>query len=100
MNDAPWTISTATVISVLAAALAGIAVFFAKRYLDKVEKLDAEAVRKRELKELEERIEQGRRDMHLENQRKLDSIQTSITGTNQRLDQVMLEVMSRPGGGR
>ena len=74
--------------------------FFAKRYLDKVEKLDAEAVRKRELKELEERIEQGRRDMHLENQRKLDSIQTSITGTNSRLDQVMLEVMSRPGGGR
>jgi hypothetical protein len=99
MND-PWTISTATVISLLATALAGVAMFFAKRYLDKVEALDAEAVRKRELKELEERIEQGRRDMHMENQRKLDSIQTSITGTNQRLDQVMLEVMSRPGGGR
>jgi hypothetical protein len=99
MND-PWTISTSTVISGLAAVLAAIAVFFAKRYLDKLEALDAEAVRKRELKELEERIEQGRRDMHLENQRKLDSIQTSITGTNQRLDQVMLEVMSRPGGGR
>lgn len=100
MNDTPWTIATSTVISGLAAALAGIAVFFAKRYLDKVERLDAEAVRKRELKELEERIEQGRRDMHLENQRKLDSIQSSITGTNARLDQVMLEVMSRPGGGR
>jgi hypothetical protein len=99
MND-PWTISTATVISCLATALAAIAMFFAKRYLDKVEKLDAEAVRKRELKELEERIEQGRRDMHMENQRKLDSIQSSITGTNSRLDQVMLEVMSRPGGGR
>jgi len=99
MND-PWTISTATVISFLAAGLAGIAVFFAKRYLDKVERLDAEAVRKRELKELEERIEQGQRDMHMENQRKLDSLQSSITGTNSRLDQVMLEVMSRPGGGR
>jgi hypothetical protein len=100
MSDAPWTIATSTVISCLAAALAGIAMFFAKRYLDKVEKLDAEAVRKREIKELEERLEQVRREQHTENQRKLDSIQTSITGTNARLDQVMLEVMSRPGGGR
>jgi len=100
MNDVPWTISTATVISGLAAALAGIAVFFAKRYLDKVERLDAEAVRKRELKELEERLERVRQDMHTENLRKLDSIHTIITGTNSRLDQVMLEIMSRPGGGR
>lgn len=100
MNDAPWTIATSTIISVLAASLAGIAVFFAKRYLDKVERLDAEAVRKREIKELEERLEQVRREQHVENQRKLDSIQMSITGTNARLDQVMLEVMSRPGGGR
>lgn len=99
MNE-PWTISTATVISLLATALAGLAVFFAKRILDKVEQLDAEAVRKRELKELEESIEDGRREMHQENQRKLDSIQQSVTGTNKRLDDVMMEIMSRPGGGR
>lgn len=93
-------ISAGTIISILASALCGVCVFFVRKYMEKLEKLDAEAVRKRELKELEERIEEGRREMHRENQRKLDSIQTSVTGTNQRLDQVMLEVMSRPGGGR
>ena len=92
--------SAGTVVSVLASLLCGVCVFFVKKYLDKVERLDAEAVRKRELKELEERIEQGRRDMHSENQRKLDSIQLSVSGTNKRLDDVMMEILSRPGGGR
>lgn len=92
--------SAGTVVSVLASLLCGVCVFFVKKYLDKVERLDAEAVRKRELKELEERIEQGRRDMHSENQRKLDSIQQSVSGTNKRLDDVMMEILSRPGGGR
>lgn len=92
--------SAGTVVSVLATLLCGVCVFFVKKYLDKVERLDAEAVRKRELKELEERIEQGRRDMHSENQRKLDSIQQSVSGTNKRMDELMMEVLSRPGGGR
>lgn len=100
MNEPAWTISTATVISLLASALAGVCVFVVKKLFDKVEQLDAEAVRKRELKELEERIEDGRQEMHRENQRKLDSIQQSVTGTNNRLDSVMMEIMSRPGGGR
>lgn len=99
MNDA-WTISTANVISLLATGLVGICMYVVKKLFDKVELLDAEAVRKRELKELEERIEDGRREMHLENQRKLDSIQSSVTGTNKRLDDVMMEILSRPGGGR
>lgn len=74
--------------------------YVVKKLFDKVELLDAEAVRKRELKELEERIEDGRREMHLENQRKLDLIQNSVSGTNKRLDDVMMEILSRPGGGR
>lgn len=86
MND-PWMVSTATVISLLATALAGIAVFFAKRFVDKLERLDAEAVRKRELKELEERIAEdqkkqaeSQRDMHEQNRAFLSEIKEDIRG--------------------
>lgn len=94
MND-PWTISTATVISLLATALAGICVFFVKRVLDKVELLDAEAVRKRELKELEERLSEDQRVMHGENRTTMGEIKTDIGRLTARID-----AMFNRGGGR
>lgn len=85
MNE-PWTISTATVISLLATALAGICVFVVKRTLDKVEQLDAEAVRKRELKELEERLSQDQKEMHEQNRATLGSIRDDIGRMTARID--------------
>jgi len=93
----PWTISASTVISLLATALAGIAVFFVKRYSDKLEQLDAEAVRKRELKELEERLSenqheledrltQSQREMHTQNSGMLSEIRADIGRMTARID--------------
>lgn len=88
-------ISAATVISLLATALAGISVFFVKRYIDKLEKLDAEAVRKRELKELEERLSQDQRGMHVENRATMSEIKTDIGRLTARID-AMFNRGSRP----
>ena len=85
MND-PWTISASTIISLLATALAGISVFIVKRSIDKLEKLDAEAVRKRELKELEERLTLDQREMHGENRTTMSEIKTDIGRLTARID--------------
>lgn len=77
MND-PWTISASTIISLLATALAGISVFIVKRSIDKLEKLDAEAVRKRELKELEERLTLDQREMHGENRTTMKELEERL----------------------
>lgn len=79
-------VSAGTIISVLASALCGVCVFFVKKYLDKVEKLDAEAVRKRELKELEERLAQDQREMHEQNRSTLSEIRTDIGRMTSRID--------------
>lgn len=79
-------VSAGTVISVLATALCGVCVFFVKKYLDKVERLDAEAVRKRELKELEERLAQDQREMHEQNRSTLGEIKSDIGRMTARID--------------
>lgn len=79
-------VSAGTVISVLASALCGVCVFFVKKYLDKVERLDAEAVRKRELKELEERLAQDQREMFEQNRSTLGEIKTDIGRMTARID--------------
>jgi hypothetical protein len=94
MNAEPWTISTATVISVLAAALASVCVYLVKRVLDKVEQLDAEAVRKRELKELEERLSLDQQEMHEQNRTMMGDIRSDIRELRTRLDSTFR------GGGR
>lgn len=73
-------VSAGTIISILASTLCGVCVFFVKKYLDKVEKLDAEAVRKRELKELEDRLENNQREMHQQNSTTLSEIRSDIRG--------------------
>lgn len=97
-NEPQWTVSAGTVISFLASAIAGISVFFTKRYIDKVDQLEAEAVRKRELKELEEKLTNDRREMHAENLRKLTSIETGLAQANQRMDSILFELNGRAGG--
>lgn len=79
-------VSAGTVISVLATALCGVCVFFVKRTLDKVEQLDAEAVRKRELKELEERLAQDQREMHEQNRSTMADIRNDIRELRTRID--------------
>lgn len=79
-------VSAGTVISILASALCGVCVFFVKKYLDKVERLDAEAVRKREIKELEERLAQDQREMHEQNRSTLTEIKTDIGRLTGRID--------------
>lgn len=79
-------VSAGTVISVLATALCGVCVFLVKRTLDKVEQLDAEAVRKRELKELEERLAQDQREMHEQNRSTMADIRNDIRELRTRID--------------
>lgn len=79
-------VSAGTVISILASALCGVCVFFVKKYLDKVERLDAEAVRKREIKELEERLAQDQREMHGENRATMSEIKNDIGRLTARID--------------
>jgi hypothetical protein len=85
MNDA-WTVSTATVVSLLATGLVGICMFVVKKLFDKVEMLDAEAVRKRDLKELEERLEQNQREMHEQNRTTMGDIRGDIRELRNRVD--------------
>ncbi len=85
MND-PWTISTAAVIAGLAAALAGVCVFLLKKSLEKIEQLDTQCVRKRELKELEERLEKNQREMHGENRATMGEIRSDIRELRNRVD--------------
>jgi hypothetical protein len=85
MNDA-WTVSTATVVSLLATGLVGICMFVVKKLFDKVEMLDAEAVRKRDLKELEERLEQNQREMHEQNRITMGDIRGDIRELRNRVD--------------
>ena len=79
-------ISAGTIISILASALCGVCVFFVKKYLDKVERLDAEAVRKREIKELEERLAQDQREMHGENRATMGEIKNDLGRLTARID--------------
>ena len=95
MNEPAWTISTATVISLLAAALGAVCLFIVKKLFEKVEQLDAEAVRKRELKELEERLSQDQRKMHEQNSGTLGDIRNDIRDLRTRVDGAF-----NRGGGR
>lgn len=101
MNE-PWTLSAGTLISLLASALAGVCVYFLKRNLDKIEQLDAECVRKRELKELEERLlqdqerlSQDQREMHEQNKGTMGDIRNDIRELRTRVDGAF-----NRGGGR
>jgi Tfp pilus assembly protein PilO len=94
MNAEPWTISASMVISLLASALASICVYFVKRVLEKVEQLDAEAVRKRELKELEERLSLDQQEMHEQNRTLMGDIRSDIRELRARIDSTFR------GGGR
>lgn len=88
-----WTLDAGTVISLLATALAGISVFFVKRYVDKVERLEADAVRRDE-------IDQLREDMnarHAENTKKLDDIMDATSGTHRRIDDLYRDLMREKG---
>lgn len=94
-----WTLSPSDVITGLSVLSVGLLTYFGKKYVDKLEALDAEAVRKHDLKELEERMEASREWMHEQNQKSLGEINTTVTNTGARIDQLLRD-MSNRGGGR
>jgi hypothetical protein len=71
-----WTPSD--IITGLLALCVGLLTFFGKRYVDKLDALDAAAVRKHDLKELEERMTESRSDMHLQNQSQMREINDNV----------------------
>jgi hypothetical protein len=95
MNAEPWTISASMVISLLSAGFAGVCLFVLNYYREKLEKLDAEAVRKRELKELEERLSTDQREMHDQNIRASNDLKGDVNRLVNRID-----AMFNRGGGR
>lgn len=95
MNAEPWTISASMVISLLGTALAAVCVFILKRSLERLDKLDAEAVRKRELKELEERLTQDQQAMHEQSRSTMADIRNDIRELRTRIDGAFTR-----GGGR
>lgn len=96
MNGPSWIPEASTVIALLATALAGLSLYYVRTHvLDKLEKLDAEAVRKRELKELEERLTQDQQEMHAQNRELLSDIRSDIREMGKRIDNAF-----NRGGGR
>lgn len=95
-----WNISPGDVITGLLALCVGLLTFFGKRYMDKVDALDAVAVRKHDLKELEERMESTRRWMHEQNQNALKEINQNVKDGAARVDDLVRDLMHRNGGGR
>lgn len=84
MNE--WHLTASEVISGLTAALVGVVVFYGRRHIAKLEELDAQAVRKRDLKELEERIEKMQESHHEENAGRLGRIENALDRTVERID--------------
>lgn len=81
-----WNLTASDVITGLLALCVGLLTFFGKRYVDKLDSLDAEAVRKHELKELEERLGQDQREMHEQNRSTLADIRNDIRELRTRVD--------------
>lgn len=97
MNDPAWHLTASDVISGLTALLVAIIVFYGRKHIAKLEELDAQAVRKHDLKELEERMEESRRDMHSQNQSSLREINDNVKDTRRGLDTLVRDLMNRGG---
>lgn len=89
MNDPAWHLTASEVISGLTAILVGIVVFYGRKHIAKLEELDAQAVRKRDLKEFEDRFEKKIDDRHEDNAGRLDRIEGGIDRLSDRIDNLL-----------
>ncbi len=96
MNE--WTLTPSGVITALLAVSVGLLAFFGRKYVEKLDALDAQAVRKHDLKEFEERMEESRRWMHEQNQHSLREINDSVKDTRKDLNTLTRDIMNRGGG--
>ena len=74
---------------VLLAMVTGLITWLGKRYVDRLESLDREAVRHHDLKELEERLSEDRERMHAENQRRFSEVREDIGRVNNSIERVL-----------
>ena len=93
-------IPVSDILSGVVLLLVGILAWIGKKYADKVDEHEADMVRKRDLKELEDRIERSRQGMHAENQRLMQDINSNISRTGSRIDDLFRDLMRRTGGDR
>lgn len=75
----------------LVAVLVAAGIWFVKREVARIDKALAGAVRRDELKQL--RQDMDRR--HEENSGRLERIETGVTGTHQRIDQLYCDLMDK-----
>lgn len=75
-------------------ALVGLLMWLGKGYTRRLEALEREAVRRKDLKELRDDL----RLEHRENTEKLESIETAVTGTHRRIDQLYIDLMNQKRG--
>ncbi|HEY6927443.1 MAG TPA: hypothetical protein VI653_28470 [Steroidobacteraceae bacterium] len=75
-------------------ALGALLMWLGKGYTRRLEALEREAVRKKDLKELREDL----RSEHKQNTEKLDSIESAVTGTHRRIDDLYRDLMKQKLG--
>jgi hypothetical protein len=75
-------------------ALVGLLMWLGRGYTRRLEALEREAVRKMDLKELRDDL----RREHAENSEKLESIETAVTGTHRRIDDLYRDLMKEKRG--
>lgn len=84
-------------ITALLTGFVGLLTYFGKKYVDKLDALDAAAVRKHDLKELEERMSETRSDMHLQNQTQMKEINENVKEMGKRFDNLVRDLLNRGG---
>lgn len=75
----------------IVAALVGLGIWFVKREVRRIDKALEGAVRRDELKQLREDMDRR----HEENSGRLGRIETGVTGTHQRIDQLYCDLMDK-----
>lgn len=75
-------------------ALVGLLMWLGRGYIRRLELLEREAVKRKDLKELREDL----RLEHKENSEKLESIEKAVTGTNRRIDELYRDLMKAKSG--
>lgn len=92
-----WTLTPSDVITGLLGVCVALLTFFGKKYVDKLDMLDAEAVRKHDLKEIEERMEVRGDWMHEQNQKSLGDLNANVSNMGARIDQLLRDMSNRGG---
>lgn len=95
MNEAITLTAVVSWASVLIVATMG---WFLKRHFERFDELEKEAVRKRDLKELLESMEDKVDQKHATNIDAIQNLTESVNGTNKRIDEMFSKLLYRNGG--